>query len=432
MQTTTSPIPTTTSPTTTAPSSKETRNLYLLLTISLISILLLLTFSSTSTSPSPSPSLSSSSSPFPTHQKLILLSPNTTHPNPISSIAYLITGSDGDLDRLLRLVFAIYHPKNQYLLHLDLTASGDQRDELALRVEGVPVFRAVGNVNVIGKADFANPKGVSAVSATLHGAAILLKYSRSWDWFVNLDAAHYPLITQDDLLHILSYLPKDLNFVNHTSYIGWRESHRMKPIVVDPGLYLSSKSEIFYATQRRELPNAYRMFTGSPSAILSRKFIDYCILGSDNLPRTALMYFSNMPSSQANYFQTVVCNSQEFNKTVVNHNLQYESWDTPPKLGQHVLGLNDFGGMVQSGAAFGSRFLLDDPVLDRIDLEILNREPGKVVSGGWCLGEDDKDPCTVWGDADILRPGAGARRLEKGIVRLLSNEAFHAQQCIID
>ena len=26
-----------------------------------------------------------------------------------------------------------------------------------------------------------------------------------------------------DLLHILSYLPKDLNFVNHSSYIGWRE-----------------------------------------------------------------------------------------------------------------------------------------------------------------------------------------------------------------
>lgn len=26
-----------------------------------------------------------------------------------------------------------------------------------------------------------------------------------------------------DLLHILSFLPKELNFVNHTSYIGWRE-----------------------------------------------------------------------------------------------------------------------------------------------------------------------------------------------------------------
>jgi hypothetical protein len=26
-----------------------------------------------------------------------------------------------------------------------------------------------------------------------------------------------------DLLHVLSYIPKDLNFIQHTSYIGWRE-----------------------------------------------------------------------------------------------------------------------------------------------------------------------------------------------------------------
>jgi hypothetical protein len=26
-----------------------------------------------------------------------------------------------------------------------------------------------------------------------------------------------------DLLHVFSYLPKDLNFIQHTSYIGWKE-----------------------------------------------------------------------------------------------------------------------------------------------------------------------------------------------------------------
>lgn len=36
----------------------------------------------------------------------------------------------------------------------------------------------------------------------------------------------------------------------------------MKPIIVDPGLYLSEGTEMFYATQKRELPSAYRMFTG--------------------------------------------------------------------------------------------------------------------------------------------------------------------------
>nr|DAD36946.1 TPA_asm: hypothetical protein HUJ06_007587 [Nelumbo nucifera] len=250
-------LPTTATGTTT---SKEARNLYCLLATSLLSLLFILSFSS-STNPASSSS-SSGSSPFAlSSHHLQQQQPNSLTPTP-PSIAYFITGSNGDSERILRLLFAIYHPRNQYLLHLDLTANQSQRHQLALSVQSVPIFRAVQNVNVVGKADFAYSRGSSAISSTLHGAAILLRFSSSWDWFINLSAADYPLVTQDDLLHILSFLPKDLNFVNHTSRIGWRESRRMKPIIVDPGLYLSAKSDIFYVTQKRELPQAYRLFTG--------------------------------------------------------------------------------------------------------------------------------------------------------------------------
>lgn len=118
------------------------------------------------------------------------------------------------------------------------------------------IFKAAQNVDVIGKADYAYPRGSSRISSTLHGASILLRLASSWDWFIPLNAGDYPLVTQDgnkknffwdffldltvwvcfligfllcvfveiaDLLHILSYLPKDLNFANHTSYIGWKE-----------------------------------------------------------------------------------------------------------------------------------------------------------------------------------------------------------------
>ncbi|KAF9606728.1 hypothetical protein IFM89_028104 [Coptis chinensis] len=137
-----------------------------------------------------------------------------------------------------------------------------------------------------------------------------------------------------------------------------------------------------------------------------------------------------MPSSQANYFQTVLCNAREFNKTVINDNLHFVSSIEAPKKEQITLGLNDFGSMIQSGAAFGSKFLPDDPVLDHIDQKVLNRKQGKIVPGGWCLGESDEDPCTEWGDRDILRPGPGARRLERRLVELLSNDTFRSQQCI--
>lgn len=37
---------------------------------------------------------------------------------------------------------------------------------------------------------------------------------------------------------------------------------RAKPIIIDPGLYQNKKTDIFWATQRRALPTAFRLFTG--------------------------------------------------------------------------------------------------------------------------------------------------------------------------
>ncbi|XP_071735990.1 beta-glucuronosyltransferase GlcAT14A-like [Rutidosis leptorrhynchoides] len=233
-----------------------------------------------------------------------------------------------------------------------------------------------------------------------------------------------------DLLHILSYVPKDLNFVNHTSYIGWKESRMLKPVVVDPGLFLNEPSEIFYGTQKRPLPDAYRLFTGKYSDILSRKFVEFCILGTENLPRTLLMYLSNSLSSQSVYFPTVLCNSPRLNRTVVNHNLQYSAYVT--KHEPRTLNSDDFNDLINSGTAFASPFLVDDPVLDRIDQELLNRGQGKPVPGGWCLGDSNEDACSLWGDADVLKPGSGAKRLEQHMVELLSNETFNAHQCIFE
>ncbi|OWM67935.1 hypothetical protein CDL15_Pgr010873 [Punica granatum] len=349
---------------------------------------------------------------------------------PPPSIAYLISGSAGDSARILRLLYAAYHPRNHYLLHLDRFAVQSDREKLALSVQSDPILVAARNVDVLGKADFAYPKGSSPISATLHGASVLLRLAPNWDWFINLDARDYPLVSQDDLLHILSYLPKDLNFMNHTSHIGWRESRKLRPIIVDPGLYLADKTEMFYASQKRDLPNAYRLFTGSVFTILTRSFIEHCILGTDNLPRTLLMYLSNTPSSITNYFQSILCNSHQFKRTVINHNLQYAAFD--PKGLPRELSDSDFDAMIASGAAFASRVGSEGSFLDRIDQGILKRGPDRPVPGGWCLGQSENNTCMVWGDASVLRPGPGARRLEKLIVEMLSNDAYLSRQCTVE
>nr|XP_010934023.1 beta-glucuronosyltransferase GlcAT14B [Elaeis guineensis] len=359
------------------------------------------------------------------------------HPAPPSALpppprlAYLVSGSNGDGHSLKRALLSLYHPANRYVVHLDLEAPLDERQDLHDFIAGHPVFSAVGNVKMITKANLVTYRGPTMVANTLHAAAVLLREGGDWDWFINLSATDYPLVTQDDLLHTFSYLPRDLNFIDHTSNIGWKEFHRAKPIIIDPGLYMLKKADVFYIPQRRSVPTAFKLFTGSAWMALSRSFIDYCIWGWDNLPRTVLMYYANFLSSPEGYFHTVICNAQEFRNTTVNHDLHFISWDNPPKQHPHYLTIKHMRGMIDSNAPFARKFPKDDPVLDKIDAELLSRGPGMLVPGGWCVGsrENGTDPCLVVGNTTILRPGPGAVRLEHLMVSLLSEEKFRPRQC---
>lgn len=329
------------------------------------------------------------------------------------------------------MTLALYHPSNYYVLHLDRESSEEERLELVKFVENHQVIAQVGNVRMISRANLVTYRGPTMVATTLHAAAILLREYKDWDWFINLSASDYPLVTQDDLLHTFSYLPRDLNFIDHTSNIGWKEFQRARPLIVDPGLYMLKKADVFFMSQRRSVPTAFKLFTGSAWMVLSRSFVDYFIWGWDNLPRTVLMYYANFISSPEGYFHTVICNAQEFRNTTINHDLHYISWDNPPKQHPHYLNLNDMTAMVDSNAPFARKFPRDDPVLDKIDSDLLSRGPGMIVPGGWCTGKRDNgsDPCVTVGNTTLLRPGPGAIRLEKLIVSLLSEQNFRTSQC---
>ncbi|XBI00661.1 hypothetical protein VPH35_129625 [Triticum aestivum] len=212
-------------------------------------------------------------------------------------LAYLLEGTKGDGLRMRRVLQAIYHPRNQYILHLDLEAPPRERIDLAMYVKGDPMFSQVGNVRVIAKGNLVTYKGPTMVACTLHAVAILLKEGLEWDWFINLSASDYPLMTQDDILHVFSSLPRNLNFIEHMQISGWKRIQRAKPIVLDPGLYLSKKFDLSTTPERRELPTSFKLYTGSAWIMLTKSFLEYCIWGWDNLPRTLLMYYVNFISS---------------------------------------------------------------------------------------------------------------------------------------
>ncbi|XP_021771098.1 beta-glucuronosyltransferase GlcAT14A-like [Chenopodium quinoa] len=358
----------------------------------------------------------------------VSISPLSTH---TPRFAYLVSGSAGDGKSLQRTLLALYHPHNQYVVHLDLEASSDERLDLRNFVKDHPIFKQFNNVRMITKANLVTYRGPTMVANTLHAAAILLREGGHWDWFINLSASDYPLVTQDDLLHTFSHLPRDLNFIDHTSNIGWKEFQRAKPIIIDPGFYQTKKADVFWVTQRRSVPTAFKLFTGSAWMALSRPFVDYCIWGWDNLPRTVLMYYANFISSPEGYFHTVICNAQEFRNTTVNTDLHFISWDNPPKQHPHYLTAEDMSRMVQSNAPFARKFHRNDPVLDKVDSELLSRGPGMIVPGGWCIGnaENGSDPCLLAGNTTFLRPTSGAKRVETLISSLMSADKFRQNQC---
>lgn len=346
------------------------------------------------------------------------------------AFAYYITGGNGDVDRIFRLLLAVYHPRNRYLLHLSYDGSGsdEERRRLSGLVRSVPVIRAFENVDVVGKPDPATYMGATNIAAVLHAAAILLKVDGGWDWFITLSAVDYPLITQDDLSHAFSSVSRDLNFIDHTSDLGWKEEQRVQPIVVDPGIYLARRTQIFHATEKRPMPDAFTVFTGSPWVILSRSFLEYCVFGWDNLPRTLLMYVNNVILSQEVYFHTVICNSPEFKNTTVNTDLRYMVWDNPPKMEPHFLDTSYYEQMSQSGAAFARQFQKNDAVLDIIDEKILKRGRNRAAPGGWCTGRKSwfTDPCSQWGDdVNVLKPGHQLKKFEMS----LNNLNSQSNQC---
>ena len=160
--------------------------------------------------------------------------------------------------------------------------------------------------------------------------------------------------------------------------------------------------------------------------VLSRAFVEYLIMGWDNLPRTLLMYYANFVSSPEGYFHTVICNVPEFAATAANHDLHYIAWDTPPRQHPRALNMSDAMNMTKSNAAFARKFKQDDPVLDWIDRKLLGRRNGSFTPGGWCAS---KSNCSEVGNLENISPGPGAERLSQLISRLVQPVAFKRYQC---
>jgi len=173
-------------------------------------------------------------------------------------------------------------------------------------------------------------------------------------------------------------------------------------------------------------------FPGSAWTILSRSFAEYCIVGWENLPRTLLLYYTNFVSSPEGYFQTVICNSKDYKNTTANTDMHYITWDYPPKQHPRTLALKDYRKMVLTNRPFARKFKKNDPLLDKIDRELLKRNRGEFSFGGWCSeGERHSRACSGFKPHNygVLKPGPASKKLKFLLSYILSRKVFHKRQC---
>lgn len=87
--------------------------------------------------------------------------------------------------------------------------------------------------------------------------------------------------------------------------------------------------------------------------------------------------------------------------------------------------------MVLSNRPFARKFKKNDPVLSKIDRELLKRRRGQFTNGGWCSGNERRNRLcpSLQSNYGVLKPGPGSRRLKTLLTRLLFPKNFQKQQC---
>ncbi|CAL5203032.1 unnamed protein product [Lathyrus oleraceus] len=134
----------------------------------------------------------------------------------------------------------------------------EERQGLVDAVSFVPMIQSFRNVDVVGKADWMTYLGSSNVVITPCNYAIILKLDSGWSWFITLSACDYPLIRHDDLSHLFSTVNRDLNFIDQTNDLVWKDDI-FHPIVVNPRTYLARISKKIQAIENRKTPYAFKL-----------------------------------------------------------------------------------------------------------------------------------------------------------------------------
>ncbi|GAB0492568.1 hypothetical protein MMPV_003835 [Pyropia vietnamensis] len=325
-------------------------------------------------------------------------------PPPEASIAYFLQVSPANVRLLPRLVRAIYHPNNVYGVHYDVKISAA---DAKAATEGMAAALDAGrggsrqrpprgttttpndgsatprptlppNIHLMERRAITY-RGVTTVLNTLDGMELLAKVDGRWDYFINLSAADYPLLSATAVRRLLGrddVRARAANFLTFHPAESWAAATTSRfsrmtldlgvaapsgataptaSVVADavaaaaasrlgvppttspspgaaamPGVPPQSAETTLYRTGIDNPLLASRpgpLAKGGAWMILTRDFVTYALTSSD--ARRALLTVSTGLSAAEHYFPTLLSASPVYRSTIVPHGLRAIYWDAP-------------------------------------------------------------------------------------------------------
>ncbi|MBN3303974.1 XYLT1 Xylosyltransferase, partial [Amia calva] len=229
-------------------------------------------------------------------------------------IAYVLVVHGRASRQLQRLFKAIYHSAHFYYIHVDQRSNYLHRQVLSLASQYPNVRVTPWRMSTIWG-------GASLLTMYLQAMKDLLTMTDwSWDFFINLSAADYPIRTNDQLVAFLSKY-REMNFIKSHG----RDNARFIRKQGLDRLFFECDTHMWRLGDRK-IPEGISVDGGSDWFLLNRKFVEYVINSQDDLVTNMKRFYSYTLLPAESFFHTVLENSPHC-ESMVDNNLRITNWN---------------------------------------------------------------------------------------------------------
>eukprot|EP00177_Eucheuma_denticulatum_P000707 GFKZ01001273.1.p1 GENE.GFKZ01001273.1~~GFKZ01001273.1.p1 ORF type:complete len:409 (-),score=61.48 GFKZ01001273.1:1051-2277(-) len=288
-----------------------------------------------------------------------------------AKLAFFIQVSHVSLLQVPRLLRSIWHKNNVYVIHFDKKVHQERREQMVALLQEGNMGRS-GNILVM-DSEPVSYAGVSMLVNTLNAIELLLKKDGGWDYFINLSAQDYPLVSPSNLRRLFGMKGVREAAVNMLQRqeadkdLAWFFGRRIGRMHVDTALWdgWGAGSAVEEGGRLVEVNATFPVESGrivktEGWVILHRSFCEYAVGSAE--ARRLLMALATARAADELYFGTLLTRNKKFGQSVRWDGLRFVLWGMGGEKWSRPAFLDGFEGnevrgrVAKSGALFARKF----------------------------------------------------------------------------